>query len=141
MSDSCVLLLTAPGERFTTSGLAIAARKYLDVYKYERCAQGLLCGKIVFPLTLAPSLVPVSWSGCIIPVYEGGQRFTPSTLLLEVQTPSISCPLFLLPCQFPPAPPMPLARAAIALVVPRRTGGLDQSSGAANRERADRSDG
>ncbi|XP_010546323.1 PREDICTED: DNA topoisomerase 3-alpha isoform X2 [Tarenaya hassleriana] len=47
------------GERFSASGRAILAKNYLDVYRFE------------------------SWGGSVIPKYERGQQFIPTTLTLD----------------------------------------------------------
>ncbi|KAL6551905.1 DNA topoisomerase 3-alpha [Orobanche gracilis] len=47
------------GEQFSASGRVIIARNYLDVYRFE------------------------SWGGSMIPNYNNGQQFTPTTLTLD----------------------------------------------------------
>ncbi|KDO34566.1 hypothetical protein SPRG_00629 [Saprolegnia parasitica CBS 223.65] len=51
--------MTLASETFTASGLMILARNYLDIYVYEK------------------------WAATVIPVYERGDRFVPTTLLLK----------------------------------------------------------
>ncbi|KAF0699846.1 Aste57867_9622 [Aphanomyces stellatus] len=51
--------MTIGGESFSASGLMITARNYLDIYKYEK------------------------WATTVIPVYEKGDVFVPTTLALK----------------------------------------------------------
>ncbi|KAG7607197.1 DNA topoisomerase 3-alpha [Arabidopsis thaliana] len=65
------------GERFSASGRAILAKNYLEVYRFE------------------------SWGGSVIPVYEKGQQFIPTTLTLDAavtRPPPLLCEADLLSC-------------------------------------------
>ncbi|CAH2043602.1 unnamed protein product [Thlaspi arvense] len=65
------------GERFSASGRAILAKNYLEVYRFE------------------------SWGGSVIPIYEKGQQFIPTSLTLDsavTRPPPLLCEADLLTC-------------------------------------------